>query len=58
MRNRTRTPTRAIRISDELWQAAQARAAENGEYVTDVIRRALERYTKKGPGDRANGPGA
>jgi hypothetical protein len=58
MRNRTRTPTRAIRISDELWQAAQARAAENGEYVTDVIRRALERYTKKGSGTRVNGPGA
>ena len=42
--NAPRTPLRNVRVSDELWQAAQAQAAENGETVSDVVRRALERY--------------
>jgi hypothetical protein len=32
-------------VSDELWEAAQARAAEAGESLSDVIRRALIDYT-------------
>lgn len=39
------TKIRTIRISDELWEAAQAEAAERGESVTDAIRRALVRYS-------------
>lgn len=39
-------PARAVRIDDRLWQKAKDRAAEKGETVSDVIRRALERYTK------------
>lgn len=39
------TPLRAVRIEDGLWRAAQARAAARGETVTDVLRRALRRYT-------------
>jgi predicted HicB family RNase H-like nuclease len=44
MATATRQPMRAVRISDELWQAAQAKAAERGESLSLVIRRALEHY--------------
>jgi antitoxin component of RelBE/YafQ-DinJ toxin-antitoxin module len=40
----THTPARAVRVEDGLWQAAQQQAAERGETVSDVIRRALQRY--------------
>lgn len=43
----THTPPRSVRIPDELWQAAKAKAAERGETVTDVIVKALERYVKR-----------
>lgn len=43
----THTPRRSIRISEALWVAAQQKAAANGETVTDVIIRALERYAKR-----------
>lgn len=42
----THTPRRSIRISEALWAAAQDKAAERGETVTDVVTRALERYIK------------
>jgi hypothetical protein len=41
------TPPRSVRIPDALWAAATARAAEKGETVTDVLRRALERYVAR-----------
>jgi hypothetical protein len=44
---RPSNPARAVRVEDALWKAAQERAAERGETVSDVIRRALERYTKR-----------
>ena len=44
--NQPKTPLRSVRIPDDLWQAAQTRAAERGESVSDVIRRALERYIR------------
>ena len=48
MTNRpTHTPRRSIRISEALWVAAQIKAAENEETVTDVLIRALERYVKR-----------
>lgn len=40
------TPRRTIRIPDDLWDAATAKAEERGESVSDVIRRALERYVR------------
>jgi len=42
----TRKPmtTKAVRVPDELWRAAQAKAVERGEYLSEVIRKALERY--------------
>lgn len=46
MPNQPKTPTRAVRIPDELWRAAQAKAADRDETVTDVVRRALERYIR------------
>ena len=41
------TPLRAFRIADELYKKARAKAAERGETLTDVIRKALERYVSK-----------
>lgn len=40
------TPLRAIRIPDDLWRAALDKAGDKGETVTDVVRRALERYIR------------
>lgn len=39
-----KTPLRALRVSDELWHAAQARALERGETVSAVVRRGLVSY--------------
>jgi predicted CopG family antitoxin len=41
------TTPRAIRISDDLWEAALAKAKEKDETVSDVVRRALERYVRR-----------
>lgn len=41
------TPRRTIRIPDDLWDAAVAKAEERGESVSDVIRKALERYVRR-----------
>jgi len=41
------TPIRTVRVPDDVWQAAQERAAEKGESVSAVIVRALKRYGKK-----------
>lgn len=40
-------PVRAIRVSEEIWVAAQAVAVENDETLSDVIRRALIQYTEQ-----------
>lgn len=42
--NKPKTPLRAFRVADDLWHAAQERAAEEGETVSDVLRRALAAY--------------
>lgn len=41
------TPRRTVRVEDDLWALAQARAEERGESLSDVIRTALERYVKR-----------
>lgn len=41
-----KTPQRTIRIADDLWTRAQARADEKGETVSEAVRRFLERYAK------------
>lgn len=45
------TPTRPIRISDELWDAVKAKAAERGEVPSAIIRDMLTDYV----GDRRPG---
>ena len=50
--NAPKTPQRTIRIADDLWEKAQAAAAERDETVSDVLRRALERYVKAAERDR------
>ena len=37
----------AIRVPESLWQAAKERADERDEVLSDVIRRALERYVAR-----------
>jgi len=41
------TPTRTIRISDEIWNAAKEKAASVGCTVTDVIVLALEEFIEQ-----------
>lgn len=48
MPNAPKTPTRTIRVSDELWAAVQAKAAEEGVTVTSVVIEALEKYRVSG----------
>jgi len=43
------TPRRTVRIATSLWLAAQAKAEARSETLTDVIRRALERYVSRSP---------
>lgn len=45
--NKPKTPIRSFRIPDETYASAQRKAAEKGESVSDVVRRALERYAKR-----------
>lgn len=40
------TPPRSVRVPEDLWQAAHARAQQRGETVTDAILRALRRYVR------------
>lgn len=39
------TARHAIRIPDELWQAALAKAQERGDKLSEIIRQALKEYT-------------
>ena len=45
--NAPKTPLRSFRIPDEVYRAAQEKARERGESVSDVVRKALERYAKR-----------
>ena len=44
MPNAPKTPTRTIRVSDDLWTAVQKKAADEGVTVTSIIIEALEAY--------------
>ncbi|WP_161498859.1 hypothetical protein [Cryobacterium aureum] len=44
MANQPKTPITSVRIPVDLKEAAQVKAAENGETLTDVIRRGLVEY--------------
>ena len=45
----TREPmtAKSVRVPDALWLAAQSKADERGEVLSEVIRRALERYVRR-----------
>lgn len=42
--NKPKTTIRGVRVPDEEWHPAQAKAKAEGETVTDVVRRALREY--------------
>jgi predicted DNA binding CopG/RHH family protein len=44
MPNSPKTPTRTIRVSNELWSAVKDKAAIEGKTVTQVIIEALKEY--------------
>lgn len=46
MPNAPKTPTRTIRVPDDLWKAVQKKAASEDVTVTSVIIDALENYIK------------
>ena len=39
-------PLRSVSVSDAVWVAAQAKADERSENLSEIIRKALERYVK------------
>lgn len=47
MPNAPKTPTRTIRVSDELWTAVQKKAADEGITVTSIILDALNEYVSE-----------
>jgi predicted HicB family RNase H-like nuclease len=46
------TPNRNVRVSDEVWDAAMARAVAEGVSVSSVVRDALELYGQQARGRR------
>lgn len=51
-----KTPLRNVRVPDELWDAARQRAEAEGRHVSDVVREALRKYTKRPRGVRISPP--
>jgi len=45
--NQPKTPTRAIRVPDDLWRKARAIAQARGETLSDVLRDALVEYVRR-----------
>ena len=45
--NKPKTPLRSFRIPEDVYRAAQEKAAEKGETLSEVVRKALERYAKR-----------
>lgn len=41
------TPRRTVRVPDDVWEAAQRKAEERGDNLSEVIRKALERYANR-----------
>ena len=44
--NKPRTPARTVRVDDELWEAAQRKASDRNETLSDVIRRLLREWIR------------
>ena len=45
--NQPKTPTRAVRVPDELWRAAMEVARSRGESLSAVIRDLLVEYVRR-----------
>ena len=45
--NRAPMTAKSVRVPDQLWEAAQLKANENGEPLSVVVRKALERYVAR-----------
>ncbi len=43
----THTPLRNVRVSDELWDAAKVRAAEDGTTVSALVNAFLQEYVDR-----------
>ena len=52
MPNAPKTPTRTVRVDDELWEAVQAQAKIDGITVTSVILSGLYSYLRKARFDK------
>jgi hypothetical protein len=48
----SKTPNRTMRIPDDPWEPAQARAAERGETVTEQVVKFLRRYAHRKDGGK------
>ena len=46
------TPNRVIRVPDDLWNAARARAERDGTTVSHIIRDRLKRYVNTPPKEK------
>lgn len=46
-----KTPTRTVRVPNELWDAAKAKARQEGYTVTDVIIASLEAFVESSDED-------
>jgi len=47
MPNQPKTPLRSIRVEEALWAAALEKAQAENRTLSDVVRKALERYVKR-----------
>jgi antitoxin component of RelBE/YafQ-DinJ toxin-antitoxin module len=54
MPNKPKTPSRNVRVDDELWSAALDRAEAEGITVADVIRDALRVFVARPKSRRAS----
>lgn len=51
--NPSHTPRRTVRVPDDVWETAAAKAERHGETLSDVVRDRLEEYARPRlmPGD-------
>ncbi len=47
--NQEKTPRRTVRVPDDVWRPAARKARDNGENLSEVIRRALADYLREDP---------
>ena len=45
--NQPKTPIRSVRVPDEKWFPGMAYASDDGETISDVIRRAIDDHIAK-----------